>query len=320
MGGKAFPNTESILLEEIDPTLQILSRTTKRVGMDLQYLLNNMLGSAGKKPVSGDIDINVDETLFNFDQIARLLIAAYGDENVMVRKGNNQIFTSIPIFNLVEGDGAPRMIVVPHPEEHRVQVDFMFGNHAWQAFSYFSPAPYVPERPGTFKIKIPGLSSKPKVTSRYKGLFRTELIKALTAYSSDWVLEEDGEMIARVGPTFFHDRGVVWRYRYRPFKKGSTTERIKAIKEVSKEEFMELFPSAFETTHTVMIKPKDVCKFLLPDASMQSFESYELLAAAIMHTHWGPETRKIHKIFLERLNSLKVDIPSEIKHGTHFGF
>ena len=78
-----------------------------------------------------------------------------------------------------------------------------------------------------------------------KGLYRTELLKALVAFNSDWILEEDGEVIARVGPTFFHDKGCMWRYRHRPMRKDGTA-RVQDFKELTRDEFKEIYPSSMD--------------------------------------------------------------------------
>ena len=164
----------------------------------------------------------------------------------------------------------------------------MFGNRVWQEFSYWSSQ-----------------------DSAVKGLYRTELIKALVAHRSDYTRIEDGVMVARVGPTFFHDRGLVWRYRHRPLKKGGG--RIKELKEVTREEFIALYPDAQSASGTRMIDPLAVMELILPRSPFQVHDSFETLWKAVCEHYEGDDRALIRDIYLERLNSLKVEIVPEVK-------
>jgi hypothetical protein len=272
MGGKAFDNTSRIKLDDIEPTLKNLERHWGDYRLNGGHLKNHMLGSAGKKPESGDIDLNMDINAYDQEKVAKQLESVLGADNVKARPGNNQIFTSVP----VPGTG------------QRVQIDFMFGDYDWQEFSYHSP-------------KI----------SAFKGLYRTELIKALVAFLSDWSLEENDELIARVGPTFFHDRGCVWRCRHRPMRKDGEG-RIKQFKELPWDEFKKIYPSAIPPSHDVMIKVSEVQAFLCRVFRYELspgrlFDSFESLLPNLRCALSNDDFRLLKKIYLERLNSLKVD-------------
>lgn len=287
MGGKAFKEiTRRIKKDEIKETLYWLQKKwPDHILNGMNDLDQSLLGSAGKNDDSGDLDLNLDITKFDQSIVANQLINILGADHVKPKIGNNQIFTAVPI----KGD----------PSNGFVQIDFMFGDKIWQEFSYFSPV--VIDGPG---------NADGVITSSFKGLYRTEFLKALTAYNSDWVLEENGEMIARIGPTFFHDKGLVWRYRYRPFKKNSKTERIQALIEVSENEFFEIFPSAFPASASVMKDPEEVSRFLYHDCiSSSNLETLEMCWRYLRWYYQKDERDKIVKIYLERLNSLKVDIP-----------
>jgi hypothetical protein len=275
MGGNAFKDqTQRISLNEIQPTIKWLSDNLGDRQLTVEYLMNSLLGSAGKRDSSGDIDVNLDDGSFDLEMITVHLETLLGDQHVKSRPGNKQIFTSVPIAGR-PGD--------------RVQIDFMFGNTAWQRFSFWSSS-----------------------TSQFKGLYRTELIKALVAYNSDWVLHEDGEMVARVGPTFFHDRGILWRYRHRPLKQNGEG-RIQALKELSRDHFMALYPTATQATQDVLIDPVRVMKLILPNSPYSCHDSFETLWAEVTHEYDLADRSKIRDIYLERLNSLKAELPKEIK-------
>lgn len=275
MGGKAFNLTRRIKREEIPLTLKWLSGY---IPLSQEYLTNHLLGSSGKSPTSGDLDLNINYSKELFDEILSSLQRCLPADSIKSRPGNKQIFTQVPI----EGN----------TENGFVQIDFMFGDEVWQEFSYASPGE----------------------KSSYKGLFRTELIKALCAFNSDWVLEENDQVIARVGPTFFHDRGVVWRYRYRPFRKDGKG-RVKEFAETSEEIFLGLFPDSIRASHTCLTEPRNVAKFIFGSDDLQVFFSYETLSKKILENFSYEDQKVILDIYLERLNSLGVDIPQEIKDG-----
>lgn len=292
MGGKAFEGkTQRILQGNIYPTLRWLANNWEDSVPNGDFH-NRLLGSAGKQPDSGDLDLNMDIDLYDQDEVAEQLTKLLGADNVKARPGNNQIFTAVPI----EGD----------PDNGYVQVDFMFGIPEWQTFSYYS-APYDPKyRPSPYYWR------QDPHKSCLKGLYRTELIKALVAYNSDWVLEEDGEMIARVGPTFFHDRGCVWRYRHRPMRQDGTA-RVKELKELTKEEFLEIYPSAMTARTDVMTSPIDVVQMLLGEHhNLTNMATFETTWLCIQSQYSTEQQTLIAKIYLERLNSLKADIPKDI--------
>jgi len=289
MGGKAFEGiTRRILKNEIHPTLKWLRQKWPDAELQSGNYMTHLLGSAGKAETSGDLDLNMRIELYDQAVVARQLTEFLGANHVKARPGNNQIFTAVPI----QGD----------PSKGYVQVDFMFGNYAWQEFSYYSPR-LVPG-PKDFW----GLGEG---ESCFKGLYRTELIKALVAFNSDWILEEDGELIARVGPTFFHDRGCVWRYRYRPMRQDGNG-RVLAFKEVSKEQFLMLFPSALTATQDIITKPKQLVTMLVNEAGYEdSFCSLEGIWRTIRWYYSSEELDTIAKIYIERLNSLNVEIPKK---------
>lgn len=280
MGGVAFKDkVRRILKEEIPETLQYVSSLT---AIDKSYLSKNMLGSAGKSDTSGDIDLNMDERLYDKVGLLAVLKEKLGEDNVKDWTHVNQIFTCVPI----KGD----------PANGFIQIDFMFGDRAWQEFSYFSPGP----------------------KSKYKGLFRTELLKAAVAFNSDWVLKSGDDVIARVGPTFFHDRGCVWRYRHRPMRK-DLTGRVKAFVELTEEEFLKLYPYAEPATQSVVDTSQGVSDIIFGNGRHNyghtaAFESYETLKFAIKTRYNFIDYGIVMQIFHERLNSLKVDIPEDIEN------
>lgn len=125
-GGNVFKNangqpvTQRINQTDVRPTLAWLEEMLP--GMDLQ---NNMLGSTGLVPTSGDIDLNVDARQITKDQLAERLsqwARSHGFKpQDYVRKSGNAVHFLTPITG--------------RPDQGYVQTDFMFSNNpAWSSF------------------------------------------------------------------------------------------------------------------------------------------------------------------------------------------
>jgi hypothetical protein len=119
-GGNVFkdqqgnPLTQRINLQDVKPTVQFLQSLT---GLEL---LDNMLGSTGRKATSGDLDLAVDATKTSKDQLVAKL-KAKGVDDIDIAKSGDSVHYKAPI----NGD----------PQNGYVQTDFMFGNPDWQKFS-----------------------------------------------------------------------------------------------------------------------------------------------------------------------------------------
>jgi hypothetical protein len=277
MGGKAFHNTRRVNRTEVLQVLVDLDRQFDAGG----YFSRNVLGSAGKSTSSGDIDINMCLTRFDSLQFLRQITHLVSSRNVINRPSHNQIFTSYAI---------------PGTED-RVQVDFMFTHvPVWQEFSYASPGDH----------------------SAFKGLYRTELIKAAVAFNSNWTLMEEGQLVARIGPTFFHDRGIVWRHRHRPMRRDGRG-RVQQLTQISPEEFRALYPQAPRCEDAAHTHPSDVSQLIFdePGKYQDSFFSYETLTDALREFYDASSYHTILQIYLERLNSLKAEVPQEILDEIH---
>ena len=115
-GGNVFkgedgnPLTQRINLADVKPTVQYLERIS---GLPL---LDNMLGSTGKKPTSGDLDLAVDASKHTKDQLYNTL-KSKGIEVTDLAKSGDSVHYKCPI----NGD----------PMNGYVQVDFMFGDPKW---------------------------------------------------------------------------------------------------------------------------------------------------------------------------------------------
>ncbi len=124
-GGNVFkdaqgaPRTQRINLADIGPTVQWLERVT---GLPLQ---DNMLGTTGQKPTSGDLDLGVDATEVNKDQFVKLL------SDYVQRNGQNP-------QDWVRKSGISVHFLTPiagRADRGFVQTDFMFvPKMAWAKF------------------------------------------------------------------------------------------------------------------------------------------------------------------------------------------
>jgi hypothetical protein len=119
-GGNVFKNqdgseaTQRISRDNVVPTVQWLEQLT---GLNL---VDNMLGTTGKKESSGDLDLAVDATKVSKDVLIQQLLAK-GINKADIRKTGDSVHLKTPIL----GDA----------NNGYVQTDFMFGNPDWQRWS-----------------------------------------------------------------------------------------------------------------------------------------------------------------------------------------
>lgn len=121
-GGNIFkqadgtPATTRISRDNVVPTVQWLEQLT---GLNL---VDNMLGSTGRKETSGDLDLGVDSTKVSKELLIQQLLNKGIDRND-IRKTGDSVHLKTPIL----GD----------PANGYVQTDFMFSdNPQFQSFSY----------------------------------------------------------------------------------------------------------------------------------------------------------------------------------------
>ena len=121
-GGNIFktaeghPATTRIARDNVVPTVQWLEKLT---GLNL---VDNMLGSTGRKETSGDLDLGVDSTKVTKEVLINQLLRKGIDRND-IRKTGDSVHLKTPIL----GDAS----------NGYVQTDFMFSdNPEFQSFSY----------------------------------------------------------------------------------------------------------------------------------------------------------------------------------------
>ena len=119
-GGNVFktsegqPATTRISRENVVPTVQWLEQLT---GLNL---VDNMLGSTGRKETSGDLDLGIDETKITKDILIQQLLKR-GIKAEDIKKSGDSVHVKTPIL----GDASNGF----------VQTDFMFGDPEFQKFS-----------------------------------------------------------------------------------------------------------------------------------------------------------------------------------------
>lgn len=148
-GGAALPNCGTIHISEVRPTLSQLSAQLNYAG-DLN---NCTVGSTGKKEFSGDIDLVIESSWW--DQPPAMfklkLSELFGKDNVAQNGG--MVHLRYPIVRYQPGH-TKRL-----PRTGFVQIDFNFGDLAWEKFYHYSPGS----------------------DSEYKGAHRNLAIAAITA-------------------------------------------------------------------------------------------------------------------------------------------
>lgn len=208
-GGYALRDAgvQRIKREDIDSTIKFVSGIS---GVPKQEMIP--LGSVGKSPTSGDIDLAIDITKHDPDALHTKMVKALGEENCVVNKATKVNSYAVPI----KGD----------EKNGRVQVDFMFGaNPEWMQFAYYSEGE----------------------NSKYKGLVRTILIMSVAAALNKegfdhFKYSEDGELIIRAGRTLDLTQGLRRIFQHRP-KKKSGEGYLSTMKSIPIEDFMKMFPN-----------------------------------------------------------------------------
>lgn len=117
-GGNVFKDAEGnslttrIRREQVVPTVKWLENLT---GLSL---VDNMLGTTGRKETSGDLDLAVDAAKINKETLIRTLLTK-GIDAKDIKKSGDSVHLKTPISG----------------SNDFVQTDFMFGEPRWQQFS-----------------------------------------------------------------------------------------------------------------------------------------------------------------------------------------
>lgn len=140
------PEVGAIHIDEIEPTLLPIQNY---LGIDL---INNTLGSVGKKEFSGDIDVAIQ---IDDEDIPAFIEKLHNCPDIVDVKKSSVIMTTIKIQNYDQSKQTTE------PRTGYVQVDFILGDIAW--LKTFYHAPYEKD-------------------SKYKGVYRNILLSSIAYY------------------------------------------------------------------------------------------------------------------------------------------
>ena len=272
MGGNAIKNSVSIKKEFIGPTLDYIY-TQFLPKIKLSKNDTRVLGSVGKKPVSGDIDIAIDfrKIIINNnlaeDYIGFFMYQAAGVFPEVIRmKGINVISVACPIIGF--------------KTDEFVQVDFMLTDDLeFTEFAYYSPS---------------------QLESKYKGLYRNILLyEILKAVGFKIIKEINGNPREWESYNFNINKGLMKRVQSIEGKKGILS-KAKTIKEVPVTKDPEtILEIAFGD------KVKDV-------AEINTFEKlYDLIRT--LKLPFSDKLPEIFKNTANGIHSLGYPIPEELE-------
>lgn len=179
MGGSAFKNVDirRIKLEEIHDTLDYFQATVNYPGFDLTYVYDNLLGSVGKQPDSGDIDIAVDNIKFPWKPFKQHALLAFPERQ---RAGNGKNTLQVNFAVPIKGD----------PANGFCQIDLITGNPEWLKFTHYSPG----------------------AASKYKGVYMSTLLGVMAKMSIGFLIGPSEDPIAKVTWAYDLEKGLRRRW------------------------------------------------------------------------------------------------------------
>lgn len=183
-GGNVFKDkktgeefTQRINQEDVLPTVKWLEAQT---GLNL---VDNMLGTTGKKSSSGDLDLGVDESQISKDELVSKLLTIKDVGKDDVKKSGSNVHLKTPIA----GD----------PSKGFVQTDFMFGNPEWMKFSMQGGGHNSPYR-GTHKhILLASIAKATKSGEHPEGM-KWSYLNGLVDRATNEIVSKDPNEIAEI--------------------------------------------------------------------------------------------------------------------------
>lgn len=263
MGGNVWTDTDKVTNQEaLDYIIDTLGEILK-----IKHLSSYLLGSGMTKMFPlGDVDINMDEDLYDQEHIMRMLKSRLGEN--AVNKLGNTLYCRLALGTKV------------------YQVDFMFGNYAWQKFAYAG-----------------------STLGYSKNVYRNMLLKAVAAWNSTQTVFENDELVARAGWTFMVQTGLMYRYRHRHFKRDGKT-RVKAFSELILTDWNDFYREGMEpfTQPPITITNPDVAMQTLFNVYSDDaiFTSFETLRTHIRTTYNDFDYNNITEIFLKMCEENRV--------------
>lgn len=288
MGGNVFGTTDKINREDIEPTLKNFLKEFMRLfpAAEPHFRKMQTLGSAGKKKVSGDIDLALSAT--SFDKISDWgLDPEYVYEQFELFKGRARTSTDDQLMKRavivaiakkiedansylavdVKGSAAgalflqaPQFNEAGEELDKNVQIDINVGDIDWLKFAYYSN---VSDKDDDASDKEVNASF-----AQIKGLHRTQLLIALFAYKKH---------------TFSHNYGV----------KDSATQKIVATNPT---QAINLLNSLYKVNFTAEI-----------------LQNYDTIMATLRAYLSEVDLKEVYNSYLKKLDSTKADIPSDLQ-------
>lgn len=263
MGGNTFLNNVPIKKEDINGTLKYISEVLTPLNISYDYLKSNLIGSAGKKKISGDLDVAIDKSIYLLEDINKVIRKKLGNEfvNSKAIKGG-QLITLFPILG--------------NKKYGLVQVDFILGNPNWIKFSHQSPGD----------------------KSDYPGVYISTTLGVLAKMTKDYEYYDKitKERIARVGLSLNLEKGLTRHWKLQKIK-GQGLSKVDPNTWESKIHNGHKLPIRF-TRLGYIDDPSVVVDILLPNINISQIETFENLYE-IVKNH--PKWRSRFKEFKDRL-------------------
>jgi hypothetical protein len=192
MGGNAFPKLglSRIQRDQIKPTIIRIVGCLSIPGFDVDYALDNLMGSAGKQDTSGDLDFAINNKsahlvgqpnlpVFDIRKFAARCREVLPNTHINTKPMNSgQFNTAWPIVG----------------SEGLIQADFITGDPEWLKFSHWSP----------------GLDYSPN-----RGVMISTLFGVLTKMNLDFLKIENDEILARVCGRYDIEKGFYRKWEIR---------------------------------------------------------------------------------------------------------
>lgn len=275
-------NTSRATKDDIARALDFVSRVT---GIDKRKLTDNLLGStshtlAGKKKDSGDIDIALEDGMFDRAAVVEKMRRATGMDKVHMTGGN--------VFSFA----------VPTTGDRKVQVDLMFvPSERWARFGYYSD-----------------------INSKHKGAVRNLLLvnvmKRIFEKGKDISVYDDAHDVeaVRVRRGFKMDAGLERLFRVAPMRKdgkGRTALRKATPQEVEITLKQLGRNDAFSRDEDPITDPDKAAEFMFG----HGVKGKDILSAeqVIKLIFKRPDHAEIFKDAIKDIEAIDQPVPDEIK-------
>ena len=198
MGGNAFKQLDLVRVkrEDLPATVRHVVDTLNLTGFTYDYAIDSLMGSSGKKAMSGDVDfcMNTYEPRF----VGESNDPVFDKYRVLARLKEVLPTNCVNTHTFKMGNLMTAWHVAGDPTNGLVQVDFVFGKRGLLLFTHFSPGD----------------------ESEFKGVFLSQAFGVLAKMQKDWETRDPitNERTGRVGLHLSLELGLFrkWESRRRP--------------------------------------------------------------------------------------------------------